>query len=241
MKEDGSQNKEALEIISPKEAKARLLAKAEDKKKKEAERLFSEYCISWQVWRSDPALKQAALDMLGTGFFGDNELKGHAGHKETYPVPLGDIIAELVARHDDYTHIVFHPMDIINAFDDSFRIVAAMASLGGVTDYQIQKVKKEWRDKLSVRVAQGGISPHWRRLLKDKTLPAWRMSAQTEAQAFAVIFLNFVPQAPDNRVEIWVNAMLISLRQRPVASSTLREYIAEYKRLNPHLQQSIKK
>jgi hypothetical protein len=241
MEKDESQTKEHRRIISPKEARDRIKAKDKAKKKSEAERLFSKYCTSWWVWQNDPAFKQAALDMLSTGYFGDNELKGHRGRKETYPISLADIIADLVKRHDDYVHIVFHPTDIIKAFNDSFRIVAAMAALGGVTDIQIQKVKREWRAKISDKVAQDEISPHWRRLLQEKMRPAWTMGPQTEAQAFAVIFLNHVPGAHEYTIATWVNAMLESLGQRRVAHSSLREYVYKYRDQRPHLQEPTKK
>ena len=62
----------------------------------EAIRLFNQYCYPKSHFWKNQASKQAALDMLGSGIFGDNVLKGHEKHKTTYPVILGNLITELV-------------------------------------------------------------------------------------------------------------------------------------------------
>jgi hypothetical protein len=133
------------------EAGWKVLQRARAKKEtelSEAEQLFSIYCYPqtwyWEYWE----WKQAALDILSSGIFQGDELKGHA-RRQNYPVVQGgsvvlrDLIIDLVQKHFDYdvnlpAGRVFHRLDgslvedIVGDFDDHFCFVSAIARLGGI-------------------------------------------------------------------------------------------------------------
>jgi len=231
-------------------AKAKKQNEPQLKEQSEAERLF-QYCFpeasSWKTPSlllpldpfSDIAyLKKAALAILGTGIFRENELKCHAGHKKNYPVPLRDLILDLVDRHFKYVDITFFPSDIIKHFDNSFDSMAAFARLAGVTDKKINDVRQDlqkWREKILLAVDQGSFPSNWRELTKVELISSWRYRPRSEAQAFAHVLLGYVPQAPDNRIAIWVNAIIESLGQPPVSISNLRAYINKERKRRPYL------
>lgn len=217
------------------------------KEQSEAERLF-QYCFPEYSCRETPSLllplapfsgvtylKKGALDMFSSGIFGENELNGHAGHKKNYPVPLGDLIIDLVETHFKYVDITFFPGDIIKHFDNSFDSMAAMARMGGVRDKELERKKKEWREKISLAVAQGKFPSNWREIAKVELISSRKYRPKSEAQAFAIVLLGYVPQAPDNRIAIWVKAILKSLGQDTVSISELREYIKKELQRRPYL------
>lgn len=227
--------------------KAKKQTVSQIKEQSEAERLF-QYCFPELSCRETPSLllplapfsgvtylKQGALDMLSSGIFGENELNGHAGHKKNYPVPLGDLIIQLVETHFKYVDITFFPGDIIKHFDNSFDSMAAMARMGGVRDKELERKKKEWREKISLAVAQGKFPSNWREIAKVELISSRKYRPKSEAQAFAIVFLGYVPQAPDNRIAIWVKAILKSLGQDTVSISELREYIKKERQRRPYL------
>ncbi|MFZ5449964.1 MAG: hypothetical protein ACOZFS_15135 [Thermodesulfobacteriota bacterium] len=198
----------------------RVLERARTKRQSEAERLFSQYCKPQSgLWRS-LNWRQPALAILGSGIFIDNTLKGHARHKKNYPIDLGDLIYFLVETHLDYDIIppILH-LDIIKSFEEYFDLAAGIARLGGVRESQIEKIKQTWREKISTKVVEGKISPHWRHVLTVGTAP------KEIYYRFADILISQTPQAPPNRIADWVNAILKALERDPVSKSILRDYI----------------
>jgi hypothetical protein len=198
----------------------RVLERARTKRQSEAEQLFSQYCKPQSgLWRSLD-WRQPALAILSSGIFIGNALKGHARHKKNYPIDLGDLIYCLVKTHLDYDIIppILH-LDIIKSFEEYFNSAAAIARLGGVRESQIEKIKQTWREKISAKVVEGKISPHWRHVLMVGTAP------KEIYYRFADILLSQTPQAPPNRIADWVNAILKALERKPVSKSILRDYI----------------
>lgn len=174
------QNKAAITCIREEEKtlsrefQQKVLARAKAKKEPEAEESQSEaerlfYLIFPEAlhWKADysqplaafdpityvPYLKETALVILGTGIIGESGLKGHAGHGETFPVDLRDLIGALVDIHYKYTDIIFSPKDILTHFDNRFEGVAAFARLAGVKDLGERGIKKVRR-----RMARKGAS-----------------------------------------------------------------------------------
>jgi len=224
-----------------------------------AERIFNQYCYPDTWFWKYPEWKQAALDIISSGIFEGDELKGHA-RSQNYPVVhgesvvLGDLIIHLVQKHFDYdvnlpSGRIFHRLEgslqkeIVSEFDDHFLFVATIAQLCGIRKDRIQKVWDEWRKKVSVRAVKGEIPHHWRELIMDKMYPGRGYAPQTTpqqiARKFADIFLRYVPQAPAARIVKWVNVTLKSLGRPTVSESGLRTYISEEKQRRPQLQKQI--
>jgi hypothetical protein len=237
-------NKKGREVLE--RAKSRKLTEPRAKEQSEAERLF--YLIFPEAlhWKADysqplaafdpityvPYLKETALAILGTGIIGESGLKGHAGHGETFPVDLRDLIGALVDTHFKYTEIIFSPEDILTHFDNRFEGVAAFARLAGVKDLGergIKKVREEWRGKVYLAVSQGKFPPNWRELTKVQIISSYKYRPKSEAQALANVFLTFVPQAKADRIVTWVKKTLESLGGPPVGRTSLNDYISKRK------------
>jgi hypothetical protein len=213
----------------------------------EAERLFFLFFPEASHWKAPsillpfdpityvPYLKQTALAILGTGIIGENGLRGHARHKGTFPVDQRDLIGALVDTHYKYSDVTFFPADIIKHFDNSFDSMAAMASMGGVRDKELERKKKEWREKISLAVGRGKFPDNWREIAKVDLISSRKYQPKSEAQAFAIVFLQYAPQAPDNRIAIWTNTILKSLGQDIASISHLREYIKKERQRRPYL------
>lgn len=225
--------------------------KIKPKEQAEAERLFFLFFPKASHWKPPsillpfdpvtyvPYLKQTALAILGTGIIGENGLKGHKGHKETFPVDQSDLIGALVDTHFKYRDVTFFPKDIINRFDSYFDGMATIASLSGVTDKKIKDVRnylQKWRDKISQAVSQGNFPANWRELIKCELITTREYRPKSEAQAFANVFLEYVSKAKDNRIALWVNDILKSLGRPTASNSKLRDYVKKERELRPYLQ-----
>ena len=208
-------------------AKAKRQPKPQTKELSEAECFFSKYCYPEAPFWENRIFKQAALNVLGSGIFGENELKGHAGHKKTYPVPLGDLIIHLVETHFKYVDIIFAPGDILKAFDGRFEMMAAMARIGGVRDETLKRIQTEWREKISLAGAQGKFPSNWREIAKMEMISSWKYRPRSEAHASAHVFLGYLPQAPPSRIVEWVNLALTSLKRPTLSKSGLHNYISK--------------
>ncbi len=228
MEKDESQTKKHREIISPKEALARIKARDEAEKKSEAERLFNQYCYpESHHWKSQ-ASKDAALAMLGSRIFGDNVLKGHAQHKTTYPVELGALIYELVNVYRGHSYvppIAYVKEDILGEFDRHFSYIAAMEQLAGARKDAVENYWDARREELSKAVDDSKISPDWRRLMEEKMFEGRRYRPKKMAYVFADVFLAHCLLAPPSRVADWVNAILTSLGRKCFSKSSLRDYV----------------
>lgn len=234
-------NKKGWEIL--KRAKFKKQSEPRTEEQSDTERLFYLIFPEASNWKADysqplaafdpityvPYLKQVALAILDTGIIGENGLKGHAGHKETFPVDRRDLIGALVDIDYQYQQVTYFPGDIIKLFDSRFDIVAAFARLGGVKNREIKKTQQKWRKEISLAVAQGKFPPNWRELTKVKIISSYKYRPKSEAQALAIKFLQYVPQAPTGRIVEWVKAILKSLGRPPVGKTSLNDYIKKGK------------
>jgi hypothetical protein len=215
--------------------------KFKPKEQAEAERLFFFFFPEASHWKPPsillpfdpvtyvPYFKQTALTILRTGIIGKNGLKGHAGHRETFPVDQRDLIGALVDTHFKYRDVTFFPGDILKRFDRDFNSMAAIARLAGVTDKKINDVwndLQKWRDKISQAVSQGIFPSNWRELMKEELISSYEYHPKSQAQAFAIIFLGYAPKASDKRIATWVNTVLKSL-QCPCKESKLTTLLAK--------------
>lgn len=189
-------------------------------------------------------LKQAALAILSTGIIGDNGLRGHARHKKFFPVDQRKLILDLIETHDRYTSITYSPEDILKRFDRSFNDIAELARLAGVTDKKISAVSnylQRWRDKISQSTSRGDFPSNWRELMKESLISSYKYHSKSEAQALAIIFLEYAPEAKSNRIATWVNSILESLGSSSVKQSDLSKYIQKERGLRPWLSQNPSK
>jgi hypothetical protein len=193
----------------------------------EALRLFNQYCYpKSHFWKNQPS-KQAALDMLGSGIFGDNVLRGHARHKTTYPVILEALIYELVNLYREYAYappISYIKEDIVGTFDHHFSYVFGIAQFA-VKEKEIEGCWVAWREQISKAVDDGKISPDWRRLMEEKIFEGRRYRPKKLAYRFADVFLSYCLLAPYLRIALWVNAILKSLGLDPFNKSSLCDYV----------------
>ena len=89
--------------------------------------------------------------------------------------------------------------------------------------------------KVHLAVSQGKFPSNWRELTKVELISAWKYRPKTEAQAFAIIFLQYAPKARNYTIAVWVNAVLKSLGCPTVSNSNLHEYIEKERGLRPYL------
>jgi hypothetical protein len=245
--EDISQEGKEPSQLGQQRAKGWKIIKIKPKEQAEAERLFFRFFPEASHWEEPsilipfdpityiPYLRQAALAILSTGIIGEKGLKGHTGHKEFFPVEQRELISALVEANFRFREVTFLPNDIIKHFETRFDIAAAVARQGGVKDKVISKVRREWREKISLTISQGKFPSNWRELIKADYFSLVKYRPRTEAQAYVNIFLHFAPQASDNRIAIWVNETLKSFGQPSVSSSNLREYIKKERQRRPYL------
>jgi len=234
------------------EPKGGVTAQQLVKEQSEAERLFFLFFPEALHWQNPsilvpfnpsnylPHFKQDALAILGTGIIGENGLKGHAGHKKFFPVDQKDLIISLIDRDYQYHSIAFYPGDILKKFDSNLDSMVALARIAGATDFQIKQAKdnlKNLRDKIFFAVSQGNFPPNWRELIKEELISSYKHYPKTQAQAFAIVFLEYVPQAKTKRIVTWVNAVLKSLERLPASEARLWKYIEKERKLRPHLRQ----
>jgi hypothetical protein len=226
-----------------KDAGWKVLKRAKAKEQTEAEKLFNQHCYPETWFWKYPEWKQAALDILNSGIFEGPELKGHAGHKQTYPVDLRDLILDLVKKHFDYDvnrppGRVFHrlegPLDeeIVSEFDEHFRFVAAIARLCGIRKDHVQNIWDDWRKQISTQAVKGKISSHWRQVIMDEIFPGYTAPKKI-AYEFADIFLQYISKAPPGRMVHWVNVTLESLGRPTVSESSLNNYISKKQQTIP--------
>jgi hypothetical protein len=219
------------------EFQKKALARTKAKNQSEAEQLFNQYCYPKTWYWEYPEWKQAALSILSSGIFEGTELKGHARHKQTYPVDLGHLITDLVRKHYDYDvnlppGQVFHrlegPLDheIVSEFDEHFRFVAAIVRLCGVRKDHVQNIWDDWRKQVSTQAVKGKISPRWRQVIMDEIFPGYAAPKKI-AYAFADIFLQYASQARPSRMVHWVNVTLESLGRPMLSKSSLNDYISK--------------
>jgi hypothetical protein len=242
-------------------AKAKKQTEPQAKEHSEAERLFNLIFPEASHWKADysqpltafdpityvPYLKEAALAILDTGIIGENGLMDYEGHKEIFHFDrrdLRDLISALVDTHYKYCDVTFSPGDILRHFDNLFESVAVFVRLAGVKDSGergIKKVREGWREKVSLAVSQGTFPSNWRELTKAALISSWKYRPRTEAQALAIVFLGYAPQARNIRIATWVNAILPPLGRNTVSKSRLRDYIKTERQLRPRLPQENSK
>ena len=245
--DENEESRKALKRVKDrKQAEAKKQTEPQIKEPSEADRLFDLIFPEASHWKADysqplaafdpityvPYLKQVALAILDTGIIGENGLKGHALHKKPLLAnrrDIRDLISALVDIDYQYQQVIYSPGDIINLFDSRFDIVAAFARIGGVKNKEIKKTQQKWGKEISLAVAQGKFPPNWRELTKVEIISSYKYRPKSEAQALAIKFLQYVPQAPTGRIVTWVNMVLKALGRRPVSKSKLHDYISSRK------------
>lgn len=205
--------------------------KFKPKEQAEGESLFYQYCYPQSGLWQEKERKQAALAILSCGIFDGPTLKGHARRGNYSPEIKGcrpgesfeHLIFDLINVHVAYNILPsFLRQNIIAEFDDLFNRVAAIAQIGGVRKDEIQGIQNKWREKISNRALKGKIPPDWD-LIIHGCIPL------KIAYKFVEILLDYIPQAPPNRIAEWTNAILKSLMQKPMSKAQLNTYISEEK------------
>jgi hypothetical protein len=215
-----------------------IVERAKLKNQTQAEHLFKRYCHSQTWFWGYAEWRKTALDILGCGIFQGNKLKGHAGHKRTYPVDLGDLIMDLVKKHFDYDidlpygrffHRLEGPLsdEVVNEFDYYFNFVATIARLGSVRKDVVEKIWDDWREKVRSAAIQGKISHQWRKEMMHQIHFGGSYRPKKIAYEFADIFVRYVPQAPAGRTANWVNATLKCLGRPSASKSSLTTYVKQ--------------
>lgn len=249
------QKEETLSREFQKKVLARAKVKKEPEAKEtqsEAERLFSLFFPEASHWEAPsillpfnptnylPEFKQEALAILSTGIIGEDGLKG-TGDKEIFPVnqrDLRDLIIALLDKDYQYQDVTFYPGDILKKFDFYFDNMTALAKLAGITESKINKVRQilqKWREQISLSVSQGDFPSNWQELLKGELITSFPYKPKSQAQAFAVIFLQYAPKASNIIIADWVNTCLKSLGRPTASKSRLRGYISKESKLRPWL------
>lgn len=180
-----------------------------------------------------PEFKDEALAILRTGIIGEDGLEGH---KETYLVNQRDLIFALIDIDFKYRDISYFPQDIIKIFDYHFDSMVQFARLSGVTEKQIKDIRdrlQKWRDKIIQAVSQDKFPSNWREIMKGESLASISYKPRSQAQAFALEFLELAPKADDIEIAEWVNKVLKSLGRPTASQSRLRGYISKERKLRP--------
>jgi|GEM_PF-3148930 hypothetical protein len=198
----------------------------------EATRLFNQYCHPEHPHWKNKHRKQATLAMLGSGIFGDNELKGHAKHKTTYRIEVKNLIYELVNVYCGHSYIPstsYVKEDILREFGHHFAYVIAIARLASIRKDAVETVVKDygdtWGKKISNAADKGKIPTNWRNLIEAEVFYGQRYQTPKMAHEFADIFLSYCPSAPPNRIAGWVIAMFKSLGLDSPGKTSLSDYI----------------
>jgi len=232
--------------------------KVKTKEQAKAEQLFHQYCCpktpGWED-REWEIFKEAALKILSSEFaefIEENGLKGHALHKKIYQADVGQLIIALVeyAHFNRIVNLPYFPPDVIRAeitkeFDEHFRWVSEILQIAGVRKDGIQRKGQEWRKKLSAQVVAGKFPTYWREAIWEKlwprrgNVPKKQSTHILAAQAFADVFVGYVPEVPTGRMVEWVNIILKSLGRATVSKSSLNAYISISKKQQPKIPMSI--
>jgi hypothetical protein len=223
--------------------------KIKSKEQAEAERLFFLFFPEASQWKVPkilvpfnpttyfPEFKQEALAILGTGIIGEDGLKGH---KKTYHINQRDLFIALLDKDFQYRDVIYFPQVIIKKFDYHFDRMVEFASLAGITPKKIEDIRKRlqsWRDKIIEAVSEGKFPSNWRELIKGESLTSISYKPKSQAQAFAIIFLQFPTKASDKEIAEWTNICLKSLGRPTASESKLRTFIGKERARRPWLLQ----
>ena len=198
-----------------------------------ARRKFAEHGITSYsgVWLL-PQYKKAALAILNSGILSKGELIGPKSQRYSVADSQGKpdqdhLLFDLVQTFLDYDPISSH-REILSIFDQYYWWMAEIAQLGGIQQKRLEKLHGEFRDKISKRVIEGKISPHWQQIIWTGEPPL------SLSRAFAKIFVDYVPKAHSTHIVAWTNSVLKALGKEPDESdNTLRLYVGKIKKKRP--------
>lgn len=195
-----------------------------------ARRKFAEHGITSYtgVWLL-PQYKRSALAILNSGILSKGELIGPKSQRYSVVDSQGKpdqdhLLFDLVQTFLDYDPISSH-REILNIFDQYFWWMAEIAQLGGIQQKRLERLHAEFRGKISKRVVEGKISPHWQQIIWTGESPP------SLGRAFAKIFVGYVPKAHGTHIVAWTNSVLKALGKEPDESdNTLRLYVGKIKK-----------
>jgi hypothetical protein len=180
---------------------------------------------------SDPTSKEKQIQVriMDSGIFWEGMLKGKArsgGSRRNpkyimYPLRspnlIGALLRELAEQfmEDDVD-------DALAAFYGAFDAIAQTARYAGVTQKQIDNVKKSWGEKVKSKFESDGPPGWWndRSGPEDRSQPLYARLGY-----FLVSCLENSSKVPHARIAVWVNAILKAIGEEPVGDRTLRDYI----------------
>ena len=112
--------------------------------------------------------------------------------------------------------------DALAAFYGAFDAIAQTARYAGVTQRQIDNVKKSWGEKVKSKFESDGPPGWWndRSGPEDRSQPLYARLGY-----FLVSRLEDSSKVPDPRIAWWVNLIVKAIGYEPVPDRTLRDYI----------------
>jgi hypothetical protein len=200
-----------------------------------ARRIFADHGIKYGggLWQNTEYTKPA-LAILQSGIFSRGELIAPKGQR--YPIvdsqgapDQNHLLFDLVKTCLDYDLSgSFLNMDILSSFDYYFEWWAEIAQQGGIQKGRLGRLQKEFRDRISKRVVEGKISPHWRHVMQTGEDPP------SLARRLAEIIVGYVPKAHNTHIVAWTNGVLKGLGKDPEEGDTsLRLYVGKMKKGRP--------
>jgi hypothetical protein len=198
-------------------------------------RIFASNGIAYTgVWRYTE-YTEPALAILQSEIFLGGKLISPKGRR--YPIvdpqgapDQGHLLFYLVRAYLDYDLLgPFLNLDILSSFDQYFEWWAEIAQLGGIQKGRLDRLQKDFREKISKRVFEGKITAHWRVFIQTGEDPP------SLAYRVAKTFVDYVPEAKNTHIVAWTNSVLKAWGKEPVEShNTLRLYVGKLKKERLH-------
>jgi hypothetical protein len=198
-------------------------------------RIFANHGIKYGggLWQ-DTEYTTPALAILQSGIFSRGELIAPKGQRYTIVDSQGapdqdHLLFDLVRNCLDYDLSgSFLNMDILSSFDHYFEWWAEIAQQGGIQKGRLGRLQKEFRDRISKRVVEGKISPHWRHVMQTGEDPP------SLARRLAETFVGYVPKAHNTHIVAWINIVLKVLgKEHEESDNSLRLYVGKIKKGRP--------
>lgn len=194
---------------------------------KEFEKVFQSY--REELTPHPSPKEEQIIKIMDSGIFWKGELKGKAlsGGSRRNPkyksyslrnpnfiiVLLNEIAEECMGNAVD---------EALGDFYRAFDAIAQTARYAGVTQKQIDKVKKSWGETVENKFESDGPPGWW----YDKSGPEDRTQPLYARLGFILIYrLEDSSKVPHARIAWWINSILTAIGEDPVADRTLRDYI----------------
>lgn len=200
-----------------------------------ARRIFADHGIKYGggLWQ-DTEYTKPALAILQSGIFSRGELIGPKSQRYSVVDSQGKpdqdhLLFDLVKTCLDYDLSgSFLNVDILSSFDHYFEWWAEIAQQGGIQKGRLGRLQKEFRDRISKRVFEGKISPHWRHVMQTGEDPP------SLARRLAGTFVDYVPKAHNTHITAWTNSILKVLgKEHEEGDDSLRLYVGKIKKGRP--------